>query len=304
MLLTELNRKIDVSTITAENYKTNSSILERYFKVDNRHLNRIHIPQLTPEEYAQEIQRYGVNNVSLQNRKFDTATDYYKRKMAVERLARDLDISVKKLDISTYCWNEDYYVYHCLWDSVNWSENKFMENNTERPDSYTNYIKTDTHQKTLDMELFDELYTFCVKAIRNRKAMLLCKVEQCLSALMNIIEQTNGFSMNTSTTLLDSLKNYKVFFESFKENEDVKNFIKFNSDINIYGLDQATEADYIDTYVSMIRKLTQVTQEDKCNKEYIVNLIHNEYCPFETVIIDKLYDEDVKLHSYIEDLSD
>lgn len=299
-----LNKKINVCELKPEDYKNNAQIIERYFRVDNRHLDRIHIPQLTAVEYASELSRYDINSISEQNRKFETATDYFKKKMAISRLARDLGTSVNKLDISTYSWNEDYYVYHDLWFSIMYSENKFMENNDERPDSHTNYVKLDGHQKTLDMQLFDELYNLCVSAIKNRKAMLLCKIEQCLSTLLAVIEQTNGFSMNTSVSMLESLKSYKRFFEDLTKDEKTKRFIKYNSDINVYGLDDNTACDYRDTYVSLIRKLTQVTSEDKSNIEYITNLIHNELCPLELEIIDRVYDDITITHSYIEELED
>ena len=52
------------------------------------------------------------------------------------------------------------------------------------------YIKNDPRTAVLDEELFNNLYSFCISTIRQRKVMLLGKVDKCLGALRNIIEYT------------------------------------------------------------------------------------------------------------------
>ena len=224
------NKKIDVASITRTEFilrNPNKELLIRYFRVDNRYFDRIHIPALTEEEYTKEVKSYisKGKSMSKENMQFDTASSYYKQKMAKERLAKDLNVSVSKLDFSSYSWNEDYFAYYDLLDSADYADRKFMEEPDETPTVHDVYIKFDTHQSVLNKELFDELYRFCSTAITKRKAMLLMKVEQCVSTLANIIEQTNGFSMNVSGNTLRTLEYYKAYFEEILSDTEGATFV-------------------------------------------------------------------------------
>ena len=229
--------------------------------------------------------------------------------MSIERLARDLDIPSKKLDISSYSWNEDIYMYHRLWDGIEYAENKFLEENTERPSSYENYIKLDAHQSAVDEELFNELYDFCIKAVRDRKAMLLIKISKCIGLLNSIIESSHGFSMNISGVQLKAMQNYRQFFEEYLADTETIEFLNTYSDIDIYANDELTRLTYIDTYTSIIRSITGFTMSEDSEeyakeREYLISLIHNDKCPLEELIIDKVLQECPVVNGYVEELSE
>lgn len=276
------NKKLDVASITKtefilRNPSKSKELITRYFRVNNKHLDRLHIPALTKEEYAKEIAIYvgKGKSVTKDNVDFDTATAYFKQKMAKERLARDLGMSSSKLDFSSYSWNEDWYVYHNLMVSVDYAEDKFKEEPKEDPTAYDVYIKLDAHQSVLDNALYNELYNFCSKAISSRKAMLLMKVEQCVSTLVNIIEQTNGFSMNISGNTLRTLEYYKQYFTDLLADEEYAKFISENNDITVYAVDDSTHRDYIETYAYLVKKLIGIKSEDTYMEDFLRSVLAN-----------------------------
>lgn len=294
--------KIDVVSLTKADMPT-KALVEKYFRYDGKPISRFHIPKITEKDYLIEVLLTD-GKVSKQNLKFDTATDYFKRKMTMSRVARDLGVNVKDLDFSNYFWNDDYFVYDDMWLSSDYVDNKFMEEEEEPLTARKCYIDMDSHQQALDRDLFDELYSFCTKAVITRKVMLFAKVEQCLSILKVIIEYTDGLSTNTSGNMMKSLIKYKKYFEEYFTNEETKEFINSTSDIEIYASDETTHSDYIDTYVSVIRKLTAITSDCPETRDFVKGLIHNENDIFEEEILDKLYEDGLECISYIEDVGD
>ena len=92
--------KIDVAGLTRDMFKDNEKVLNRFFRFNGKDITRFHIPKLTKEEYELEVKFYE-GNVPEQNRKFDTATDYFKKKMAMESVAVYLGTTVRKLDFTS-----------------------------------------------------------------------------------------------------------------------------------------------------------------------------------------------------------
>lgn len=305
------NGKVDVSTLTRDMFeKTNEvGILDRYFRYNNKHLTRFHIPGLTPVEYAVEIKRYAITSgkkIAENNMHLETATSYYKNKMCMERVSRDLSRFFKKLDFSNYIWNDDYYEYDNLYISADYAESKYMENEESLYDKTAkdNYIRECSSQKAIDLELFYELYTFCVTAVRMRKVMLYAKVEQCLSMLKAVLEYTDGLNINTSSNMMQALASYKQFFTDLLTDKDTAEWLSAHSDIDIYA-NGDTLTDYISTYVSCIRKLTAINSEAPETLKFVQGLIHNENDMYELQIIVKLYeDTSYEPISYVEDLAD
>lgn len=303
------NKKIDVASITRTEFilrNPNKELLIRYFRVDNRYFDRIHIPALTEEEYTKEVKSYisKGKSMSKENMQFDTASSYYKQKMAKERLAKDLNVSVSKLDFSSYIWNEDYFAYYDLLDSADYADRKFMEEPDETPTVHDVYIKFDTHQSVLDKELFDELYRFCSTAITKRKAMLLMKVEQCVSTLANIIEQTNGFSMNVSGNTLRTLEYYKAYFEEILSDTEYAEFIANNNDITVYAIDSNTHTDYIETYAYLVKKLVGIKSEDTYMEDFIRSVLYNPDDDYIDEIVENCFTIPDKIISYVEDFEE
>lgn len=302
--------KVDVTTLTRDMFeKANEvGILDRYFRYNNKHLTRFHIPALTSVEYAVEIKRYAIasgKKITEDNMHLETATSYYKNKMCMERVSRDLSRFFKKLDFSNYIWNDDYYEYDDLILSADYAENKYKENEESVYDitARDNYIKECSTQKAIDFELFIELYSFCVVAVQKRKVMLYAKVEQCLSMLKAILEYSDGLNLNTSKNMMEALAGYKRFFTELLSNEETAKWLAEHSDIDVYA--DSCKTDYIDTYVSCIRKLTAINSEAPETLKFVQGLIHNENDMYELQIIVKLYENSSNEYiSYVEDLAD
>lgn len=292
--------KVDVASLTRDMFN-DKNILERYFKYDNRHLTRFHIPLLTKEEYEQEIKRY-TGNIAENNANYDTATSYFIQKMTKERVARDLGYNVKKMDFSSYPWNDDYFITDDLIISSMYVDNKFMEEPEEKPTAYDVYIKFDTHQSVLDEKLFEKLYEFCWKALRDRKAMLLMRVEQCVSVISNVFEQTNGFSMNTSGTSLKILQGYRDFFDSLAQDWKYTEFLNNNNDITVYANDSTTHSDYIDTYARLVKKLVGIKSEDTYMEDYLRSVLYNPDDDYIDEIIEHCFMESDKPMRYVDEM--
>ena len=306
--LTALNlmkKKIDVAGLTRDMFKDKKAVLEVYFRFNGKDITRFHIPKLDKVEYETEVKAYK-GNISDSNKKFEDATPYFKKKMAMERVGRILGVPTKKLDFSSYLWDDDYFVYDDLMLSAMYVDNKFMEEPEEKPTSRELYITMDSHQSAFPKELYDELYSFCVETIKQRKAMLYSKVEQCVSVLKMLAESTNGFSMNTSANMVSTLRSYKKHFEELLTNEEFIQFVSNNSDLNIYCIDRNGCRDYIETYASMIKTLTGLNGDFRFKncRDFVLNLIHNENDIYEKYIINRVFRKECKTIPYVEDLSE
>ena len=297
------SNKIDVAGLVRKDFENDKYVLERYFKYDGKPISRFHLPKLNREEYLVEAYRYD-KALSKENSHFETASDYYKRKFAIQRAAYDMKLRPKDLDFSNYLWDDDYFVYDDLFASAEYVDNKFREENDEPLTIRDNYIKMDAHQSAVDIELFDNLYSFCIKAIRTRTVMLLSKVEKCVSLLKMCIDYTDGFNVNTSGNFLTTLRSYKDFFAEMLTDKTMTEFLKENNDINIFANDELTHSDYIHTYVTILRNLTAVRSEDVDMKDFVRGIMHNDKDPYEDEIIEELYEDCSTCISFIEDLPD
>jgi hypothetical protein len=285
------SKKIEVASLTRDMFD-DSKILDKYFRFNNKHITRFHIAKIErpePNEYSP----------------LHTVSDYYLKKLAIRRVATDLGVAENRIDISSYPWNDDYFMYDDLIISADYADNKYREESVTIYDitAKDNYIKADPCQSTLDRKLFDSLYTLCIKALRNRKVMLFMKIEQCVSVLRMIIENTDGFSKNISGVQLNTLKKYQQYFEEYLSDEEVKKYVSETSDYEIFA-SEFDYTDYVDTYVSVIRQFTSINSESKECFDFVRGLIDNPKDPYQDKILEKLFEDEVVYVSYSSEFED
>ena len=271
--------KIKISALKREDFADRPEILEKYFRNENVKLDRFHIPEIDAKQYEALISDVkGLKNKA--NLKLETATQYYVRKMRLVPVAKDLNCSIKQLDLTDYIWDERYYLRYNLIDNMRVVDDWYRDNSEDT--RYTDtafdvYIHKDPRTAVLDEELFNNLYGFCISTIRQRKVMLLGKVDRCLGALRNIVEYTNGFTENPTKQMMATLKGYKTYFEEMLKDEAMREFLKSNNDITVYGADETTHSDYVETYRAVIRSLVSGSDEDISTFSDILEGIEDPY---------------------------
>lgn len=254
-----------ISALTREDFKDNHEVLAKYFRNNNRDLDRFHIPMLTKEEYeeiAKEFTRTSKFNTA--NLKYETASAYYLKKARITAVAKALGCSVKKIDTKDYIWDERYYVRYGFIENINYVDEMFrdMEEDYRSADARQVYIKEDPRTSQLNVAMWDSLYNLCTKAIRVRKAMLLSKIDKCLGFLMSVLDYTNGFTQNATANQCATLRSYVEFYTKLLKNKEFAEFLKDNNDVEIFGKDPLTHTDYVDTYRSLCKLLIHGADED------------------------------------------
>jgi hypothetical protein len=275
---------IKITDLKPEDFKDRPEILEKYFRHNNVRLDRFHIPELNNKQYAALAADDMPKNRA--NLKLETATQYYVRKMRLTAVAKDLNCTVKQLDLTDYIWDERYYIRYNLIDNMRVVDDWYRDDGKDdrySTTSYDAYIRNDPRVAVVNTDLFDELYSFCISAVRQRKVMLLGKVDRCLSTLRNIIEYTYGFTENPTKQMMATLKGYKTYFEELLKDKEMHEFLTNNNDITVYGMDTSTHSDYVETYRAVIRSLVSGSDEDISTFSDILTGISDPY-------IDEIYE--------------
>lgn len=292
--------KIKIVELTPENCKKLPA-LAKYFKVNNKFLDRFHIPEITKAQYEELAKEFNQGaRFDKKNLKFETATDYYIRKARVLAIAKDLGISANLLDTTDYIWDERYYTEYNFWHNVDVVEDAWREEGEDlrNASAYKVYIEMDAKSNALDEALWDSLYKFCYKAIVSRKAMLLCKVDKCLSFLFSVVEYSNGFKENITSAQKATLSSYFEFFTELLKDEKGAEFIKSTNDVEVFAKCEATHNDYVETYRSMLRSLIRCKGDEL---EFFRTDLSDVEDPYiEEILAKEIDPEDLLSGSYLE----
>lgn len=270
--------KYKISALTREDFKDAPHMLKKYFRNNNTDLDRFHIPELSKKEYEDAVK--GIKNLKKHNKVFETASDYYIRKVKKEKLAADFGCSPKQIDLSDYIWDERFYIRYNFYENMKEVDDWYRDHGEDERfsgNAYKTYITEDPRTATMDIALYDELYSFCVATIKCRKAMLFGKVDKCLSALKNIAEYTYGFTQNPTRTQMQTLRNYFEYFKELLSDAEFVEFIDKYNDIKIFGADEATRGDYIETYKGLVKSLISGLEEDIADLKDILNTLEDPY---------------------------
>ena len=271
---------IKISALKREDFADRPEILSKYFRNNNRDLDRFHIPELTAEQHTAILKDVKFTEKTIKNKSLETASDYYIRKARLMAVAKDLNCTFRQLDIKDYIWDERYYILYHFMDNVRLVDDWYRDYDKEDRYAITArdvYIKEDPRTAVLDTEMFDELYSFCINTIRQRKAMLFSKVDKCLGCLRNIIEYTQGFVENPTRQQMATMRKYRDFFQEMLDNEEVMEFVKTNNDMTLFGADELTHSDYVQTYKTLVKSLVSGTDADLQELVDILNGVDDPY---------------------------
>ena len=293
--LTVKNEKINIAGLKREDFAT-PELRSKYFRHNNKWLDRMHMPEPSPEEYAETAMRLGIKTTEV--------SDYYMKKVKIAILAKDLGVSVKQLYTYDYIWNENYYIHSDFLVNMDIAEDLFRERETDYKEltAWNVYIDRDAVKYSVPEELWNGLYNFCYTAITLRKAMILSKVQQCLSFLMNMLDSTEGFSINTTSAQIATLQSYMNFFTELLKDSNYKEFLHAHTDIDVFANCESTVKDYVETYRTMLRQLIRGTGSDL--EFFRQDMSKVEDPCLELILAEDLDPEDCLSGSYISDEDD
>ncbi len=292
--------KLKISALTVKDCE-NAPELAKYFFVNNKHLDRFHVPVITAEEYEEIAKTFKVTaRFNKQNLKYENATPYYIRKARIAKLANELGISANLIDTRDYIWDERYYTEYSFMRNIDVVEDAWR-NNEEDPrefSSYKVYCQMDGQGASVDMKLFDALYEFCYKAVITRKAMLLCKVDKCISFLQSVIAYTNGFADNITAVHRSTLQSYTQFFTELLQDAEASKYIASTNDIEVFANNEDTRQDYIESYKLMLKGLAKCKNEDLEFYRTDMSQVEDPY--LDSILANEMSFEDCLSGTYIE----
>lgn len=215
---------------------------------------------------------------------------HHETKSDLNKGSRKGDKNMEKLDLSSLEVGAEKKIH--ILDLLNQEEEReeayFLEQEekSRNANSFELYITQDPRKGFLDIDLFTNLYNFCIKAIKSRLVMIL-DLEKVISSLVNIEEYTYGFKENPTVTQAESLKAFYRDIKAKLSDKKVKEFIKVNNDYTVFGCDDATRCDYITTYQKVIRLLTNTCGE---SLEFYKDVINNVKDELQSIILDNTYE--------------
>ena len=243
--------KIDITELTDTMFIGNNYILNKYFFYKDHSLDRLHCFNITETEYENAINSLFKKPEDPANLKLETASTYWKKKIFAIIIAEDLGIQPKRIDMSEYTHNPDYYEMYDFDDNMKYLEDRFREEEHELP-AYTE------RTCVIDNKLIDELYDCCIMLIKNRVAMIF-DVYAILCALDDIRKYTEGFSTNCLKYQMDILYSCKAKIEKLANDKETIAWIKSgHNDYTLYGTDNITLPDYISSYHKIVCKLNDI----------------------------------------------
>ena len=251
-----------VSELVRKDYLDNPKILNKYFRYDNHDIEIAYIPASV-----------GIATVRA---------DFNDPK-----LYKDKDYNPKDIEN----WTSDK-----LYLNLDASDDAFRDNDNDNRNKsgYEIYIQDEVSDTSLPQETFEELYRFCIKAIKKRLVMLL-DAEKVVDQLVNILKYTNGLSSNCTSFQASNLINTKKALSNKLHDKKLQEFIKTNNDFSVFAKDELTRNDYIETYQRVLRKLTNITDS---NLDFIRDIISNKEDNLEDEIIaNDLEKETISLNS-------
>lgn len=251
-----------VSELVRKDYLDNPKILNKYFRYNNHDIEIAYIPASV-----------GIATVRA---------DFNDPK-----LYKDKDYNPKDIEN----WTSDK-----LYLNLDASDDAFRDNDNDNRNKsgYEIYIQDEVSDTSLPQETFEELYRFCIKAIKKRLVMLL-DAEKVVDQLVNILKYTNGLSSNCTSFQASNLINTKKALSNKLHDKKLQEFIKTNNDFSVFAKDELTRNDYIETYQRVLRKLTNINDS---NLDFIRDIISNKEDSLEDEIIaNDLEKETISLNS-------
>lgn len=245
------NSMLPVSELNRKDYLDNPEILNKYFRVNNHDIDTCYVSE----------------EISID----EVRADFHNKK-----LYKDGNMLKSK--------TAEYYTGNKFYLNLDADDDSFRngDDDSRKLSGYDVYVAQEVRSSTIDKDLFEELYRFCIKTIKRRLVMLL-DTEKIINELINIINYTDGFSNNCTAIQSSALVNSKKNLLKKISDKSVKEFIKSNNDYTVFGTDELTRNDYIETYQRVLRKLTDIRD---CNLDFIRDIISNKEDSLENEILE------------------
>lgn len=261
-----------------------SLVLNKYFRFDNHSLDRFHLPDLTEDEYEFEILSY--RNVKLKNQKFKTASDYFKKKVQMNIVLRDLGIEgysndycrackkqpADRLSLKGYRGSPELFEFPSWEDNMYWlREEKYLQDMFDPDNKYPSmkelYIDSDPYRSTDYIEIFTKCWNL-VKNLVKRRTVMITGADSLIFSLCNLIKKTEGLQGGASKGQIAALEKYFKEIKNITDNKEVSEWVlKGNNDYTLYVLngDSTTAKDYIETYQKILRTVFNVRPNESLN---------------------------------------
>lgn len=270
---------------TEETRAQKSLVLNKYFRFDNHSLDRFHLPDLTEDEYETEIASY--RNVKHKNQKLKTASDYFKRKVQMNIVLRDLGIEGYSLDYCKTCKKQpadrlslkgyrgspELFEFPSWEDNMYWlREEKYLQDMFDPDNKYPSmkelYIDSDPYRSTDYIEIFTKCWKL-VKDLVKRRIVMITGADSLIFSLCNLIKKTDGLQGGASKGQIASLEKYYKEIKLITDNKEVSEWVlKGNNDYTLYVLNgnSSTLMDYVETYQKILRTVFNVRPNESLNE--------------------------------------
>lgn len=236
--VTELKRD-EVSKELADKYFVNSY---------GSSIDRFHLPELMAEEYDAYMSEYAPKSAKPANLKFETASDYYKEKIRKDIVAKDFGLDPKYVDFKDYVKDERFYEWYDTGVQIAHYNCPYM---TPSVNDHSDTIRESYATGLVDVEALNMLWSFCVQAIRQHKAMLLIKVDSALQCVVRLIKDSEGLKFNTAKGSRIALNSYIKFFKELLKDKEFKAYIDTHSDVDVHAESEVGRRDFIETYLKL-----------------------------------------------------
>lgn len=248
--------KIKIAELKRED--VSKEIAEKYFKSPwGQSIDRMYIAPVDEESYNEYIakamtnpKKYGVSRISEDNKCFSTASQYYKDKIALAKVAEDFKVSPNYISLENYVKAPSFYEHYDTGMQIAY---ECIPYNT--PSLHEVIDRTFKKEETvLSEELFEQLYAFCYTAITSFKAMMLIKIEKTIGLLNQAIDESVGFTKNVSLKTQKALESHFKFYKTLLEDKDVKDWIHSTNDVEIYAKSEHS-MQFIETYIKLFKDI-------------------------------------------------
>ncbi len=262
-----------------------SLVLNKYFRFENHMLDRFHLPDLTEDEYENEIGFY--KNVKPRNQKFKTASDYFKRKVQMNIVLRDLGIegyseeyrracrkqAADRLSLKGYRGSPELFEFPSWEDNMYWlREEKYLQDMFDPDNKYPSlkelYIDSDPYRSTDYIDIFTKCWNLVKKLVKYRLIMIT-GADSLIFGLCNLLKKTDGLQGGASKGQIASLEKYYKEIKNITDNKEVSEWVtQGNNDYTLYVLngDSTTAKDYVETYQKILRTVFNVRPNESLNE--------------------------------------
>lgn len=274
---------IEFIDLTPSMFKGNTYVLNKYFHYKDHSLDRPYLPELDKETYENHVKNWSLKNEA--NRKYETATDYFKTMVKKQIVAKDLGIeNYKRLSFKGYKGDSENFEFSNYADNQRWLfEEKYIEDMFD-PDRNQKLNLDRKNSPYIIGDYKDELneaWQFLTLCIRGRLVMLL-NLENLVFTINNFIKNTEGLTQNCSDAQIAQLTNpIKNALKMLKDKELNAWIRQGNNDMTLYVIngDENTRKDYVETYQKILRAMLNIKPNESL--EYFKDVFHytNKYYP-------------------------